>query len=110
MGNQLTSRRWTARSADIKIDAVGPVGGDQWEVSFSDRGIRSSRDGGSTCEKFQVSRSRVENLIISLSSADRNGKKECEREYRQQWNELRKGGSTESITFTTGRRVGGRAG
>jgi hypothetical protein len=107
--NSVTSRRWSGRSADVKIDTVGPVGGDRWEVSFSDRGILPSKGGATTCEKFQVSRARVENLIVSLSSADRNGKKECEREYRQQWNELRKGGNSERVSISSGRRAGGIA-
>ena len=106
--NSVMSRRWSGRSADVKLDAVGRVGGDQWEVSFSDRGIRPFKDGASTCETFQVSRARVENLIVSLSSADRTGKKGCENEYLQQWSELRKGGVSERVSISARRRMGGR--
>ncbi len=107
MENQIASRRWTGRSTDVKIDAVGRVGGEQWEVSFSDRGIRPSKSNPITCEKFKVSRAKVESLIISLSTADRNGKKVCEQEYREQWNELRRGGVSEKLTVAGAKGVRG---
>jgi len=110
MENAISSRRWTGRSTDVKIDAIGRVGGDQWEVSFSDRGIRASKDHPITCEKFKVSRARVEDLIVSLSTADKGGKKECEREYREQWNSLRRGGTAEKLTVEAARNSKGLAG
>lgn len=89
------------------MDAAGSAGNDRWEVSLSDRGIRDSKDRPITCEKFKVSRDKVENLISSLASADRNGKKACENEYRHQWDELRRGGISERVTLVGSRRGAG---